>query len=71
MVKSWPTIRSWSNTQTICRILPTNCLSVLDHFVGLVLKGLRCIWQGPKYVFIKNNEKSSVFFGNSENNVQN
>ena len=27
-------------TQTICRQHPTNCLSVLDHFVGLALKGL-------------------------------
>ena len=28
-------------TQTIRRLLPMNCLSVFDHFVGLVLKGLR------------------------------
>ena len=27
-------------TQTICRLLPTNCLSLFDHFVGLTLKGL-------------------------------
>ena len=25
-------------TQTIHRLLPTNCLSVFDHFVGLALK---------------------------------
>ena len=25
-------------TQTIRRLLPTNCLSVFDHFVGLALK---------------------------------
>ena len=31
----------WSNTlKTIRRLLPTNCLSVLDHFVGFALKGL-------------------------------
>ena len=24
-------------TQTICRLLPTNCLNVFDHFVGLAL----------------------------------
>ena len=30
------------HTQTICRLLPTNCLSVFDHFVGLVLQGLTC-----------------------------
>ena len=28
-------------TQTIRRKLPTNCLSVFDHFVKLVLNGLR------------------------------
>ena len=27
-------------TQTIRRLLPTNCLSVFDHFVKLGLKGL-------------------------------
>ena len=27
-------------TQTFCRLLPSNCLSVFDHFVGLVLKEL-------------------------------
>ena len=36
-------------TQTIRRLLPTNCLSVLDHFVVLALKGLNaslfCILQ--------------------------
>ena len=29
------------HTQTIRRKQPTNCLSVFDHFVGLVLKGIR------------------------------
>ena len=28
------------HTQTIRRLLPTNCLSVFDHFVELGLKGL-------------------------------
>ena len=28
------------HTQTIRRQQPTNCLSVLDHFVGLPLKGI-------------------------------
>ena len=28
------------HTQTIRRLLPKNCLSVFDHFVGLALKGL-------------------------------
>ena len=31
----------WSNTQTVRRLLPTNCLNVFDHFVGLALKGLK------------------------------
>ena len=31
------------HTQKICRLLPMNCLSVFDHFVGLVLKGLKQI----------------------------
>ena len=31
----------WSNTlKQFAGKLPTNCLSVFDHFVGLVLKGL-------------------------------
>ena len=31
----------WSNTlKQFVGKLPTNCLSVFDHFVGLVLKGL-------------------------------
>ena len=29
------------HSQAIRRLLPTNCLSVFDHFVGLALKGLR------------------------------
>ena len=28
-----------SHTHTTHRLLPMNCLSVLDHFVGLTLKG--------------------------------
>ena len=31
------------HTQTICRLLPTNCLSVFDHIVGLALKRLMYI----------------------------
>ena len=33
------------HTQTILRLLPTNCLSVFDHFVGLALKGLKKPWR--------------------------
>ena len=32
----------WSNTlKQFVGKLPTNCLSVFDHFVGMVLKGLK------------------------------
>ena len=33
------------HTQTICRQQSTNCLSVLDHFVGLALEGLNKLAQ--------------------------
>ena len=32
-----------NHTQTIRLLLPTNCLSVSEHFVGLALKGLKAI----------------------------
>ena len=32
------------HTQTICWQLPTNCLSVFDHIVELVVKGLKDEW---------------------------
>ena len=28
------------HTQTICRLLPTNCFCVFDYFLGLAFKGL-------------------------------
>ena len=31
--------------------LPTNCLSVFDHFVGLALKGLSANLQAPVNLF--------------------
>ena len=31
------------HTQTI-RSLPTNCLTVFEHIMGLALKGLRCVF---------------------------
>ena len=43
----------WSNTlKQFVRKVPTNCLSMFDHFVGLALKGLRQIqspWLIPPY----------------------
>ena len=38
------------HTQTIGQLLPTNCLSVFSHFVGLALKGLKCS-DLPEYIF--------------------
>ena len=38
-------ITKWSNTlKQFVGNLPTNCLSVFDHFVGLALKGLKMKW---------------------------
>ena len=37
------------HTQTIHRMLPTNCLSVFDHFVGLAVKELTHFW--PVFIF--------------------
>ena len=50
MVKHTPTIR---------RLLPTNCLSVYDHFMGLTLKGLKL-----KYWLQKNQWYSNLRFHN-------
>ena len=44
------------HTQTIRRLLPTNCLSVFDHFEGLALKRV-------KKRFPKLDYKSSVSEG--------
>ena len=38
--------RKWSNTlKQFVGKLPTNCLSVFDHFVGLAFKGLGNIYK--------------------------
>ena len=42
------------HTQTIRRLLPTNCSSVFDHFVGVALKGLQ------KVVDEGNNQTSEI-----------
>ena len=39
------------HTQTIHRLMPTNCLSVFDHFVGRALKGLNKLIQ-TKYILL-------------------
>ena len=38
-----PTPEMVKHTQTICRLLPANCLGVFDHFLGLALKGLKLV----------------------------
>ena len=42
------------HTQTICRLLLTNCLSVFHHFVGLALEGLSAV-QSEKSLAAKDN----------------
>ena len=46
------------HTWTIRRLLPTNCLSVFDDFVGLALKGLKTF----KYNLSKNTIYSNFHF---------
>ena len=52
-------------TQTICRQQPTNCLSMFDHFVGLVLKGL--LVSSGRFYFLLESKKFKKK-GNVENN---
>ena len=40
----------FKHTQTVRLLLPTNCLGVFDHFVGLALKGLQL--SAPIYLLI-------------------
>ena len=54
------------HTQTIRRQQSTNCLSVFNHFVGLVLKELKLVSAYEKLHHInkfslKKNKKSDVF----------
>ena len=48
--------------QTIRRQKPANCLSVFDHFVGLVLKGFSL---SLKVIFAKTLEKLKITFSTS------
>ena len=53
------------HTPTIRGLLPTNCLSVFDHFVVLALKGLSIeYWQeqSPKVLFKKGALKNFANF---------
>ena len=38
------------HTQTIRRLLPKNCLSVFDYFMGLALKGLNELTKGMEII---------------------
>ena len=43
----------WSNTlKQFVGKLPTNCLSLFDHFVGLPLKGFKKVTQKKYYVLL-------------------
>ena len=57
------------HTQTIRRLLPTNCLSLFDHFLGgtgLVLEGLILFPAGGRLAGI-NSSLSNKFFVNNKN----
>ena len=45
------------HTQKLFRLLPTNCLSLFDHFVGLPLKGFRelCVRKNGQIVHVPHN----------------
>ena len=49
------------HTQTIRQQQTTNCLSVFDHFVGLVLKRLKKAYFSSLYSFNLNWFKKSAF----------
>ena len=50
------------HTQTIRRLLPTNCLSVFDHIVELEIKGLNCL---NLVLMFPGNTLGQTFFINS------
>ena len=39
------------HTQTIRQLLPTNCLSMFDHFAGLALKGLNNFHRNIQFTY--------------------
>ena len=52
------------HAHTIRQILPTNCLSVFDHFVGWALNGIRVIlWRekGWSEIMTSNNNNLNIF----------
>ena len=53
------------HTQTIRRFLPTNCLSVFDHYVGLALKGLNSLINMTSISMLKKWNYGSWIWGRS------
>ena len=49
------------HTQTICQLLPTNCLSMFDYFVGLAFKGI-ILWDSAFIVKTSKCKQSLVLF---------
>ena len=57
------------HTQTIRRLLPSNCLSVFDYFLGLALKGLILPLDDPfayKFLHIGWQSLRALFFDDVE-----
>ena len=50
------------HTQTIRRLLPTNCLTMFDHFVRLALKGLKQYENRFSYCYFRKIPKSCYAF---------
>ena len=68
-------LTKWSNTlKQFVGKLPTNCLSVFDHFVGLALKGLSSLFfqNTSRGIFLKNLSfiHLSLMFGNGSTMIQ-
>ena len=60
------------HTQTILWLLPTNCLSVFDHFVGLAIKWLNFEWtslQRKKKILISYIASLKTFYGQFSNHL--
>ena len=62
------------HTQTIRRLLPMNCLSVFNHFLGLALKGLNILTEtllkGMSLTYENLTRFMSVFHSNTLGSVR-
>ena len=52
------------HTQTFCQLLPTNCLSVFNHFMGLALEGLIAAEAHSEIIQISKIDLFSLFLQN-------